>query len=159
MLAGMTGCVRKHSPTLHLANRTRYHPRDPEHTPRTAPRATARLCWAGLCCWGAFLSQGGGTEGSHSPAAHFASIHSQAIPSLTPCLPHGLKRFSEVFSLLLPAFAGPHTKSSCKCPLRLPSIIPGWNSEGHEPHQYPGKEALLHTPTGTPRTSQCCDEG
>lgn len=36
------------------------------------------------------VSQQGGTEGFHSPAAHTPSIHSQAILSLTPCLPHEL---------------------------------------------------------------------
>lgn len=157
MLAGMSEHVRKHSPMLHLANGTWYHPRHPEHTPRTAPRATARLCWAGLCCWEVFLSKGG--LRSHSPAAHIPNIHSQAVPSLTPCFPPGLKGFSEVFSPLPPTFAGPHTKSSCQCPLRLPSIIPGWINEGHEPHQQPWERGFAPHTHRDSQTSQCCGKG
>lgn len=81
------------------------------------------------------ISQQGATEGSHSPAAHIPSIHSQAIPSLTLCLPHGLKGFSEVFSPLPPSpppgsiFWATHKILLQGSPATA-QLIPGWNSEG-----------------------------
>lgn len=92
------------------------------------------------------ISQQEGTEGSHSPAAHIPRIHSQPIPSLTLCLPHGLKGFSEVFSPLPPTFARLPTKSSCKCPLVLLSSSQAGIAKDHEPQQQPpGRGFAPHT--------------
>lgn len=60
-------------------------PRDPEHTPRTAPRATARLCWAGLCCWGAFLSKGGLRDSIPLLLTFPVSTPRLSYPSLRVC--------------------------------------------------------------------------
>lgn len=90
------------------------------------------------------ISQQGGTEGCLSPAAHIPSAHFQAIPSLTPYLPHGLEGFSEVFSLLPPTSAGPHTKSSCQAPLHSSSSQAGAVKE-QEPQQPQERGFAPHT--------------